>query len=271
MERPSEDSTVPGALVRVEFVRHRNALLVRADFAELFTDYYLHLNEHGIRLDSWQDHRLKEGIVAIALHAASRPHQEILAWTVNFQQPGLNLFLGADNEDFSVVGRAFAENVRELEHQILHSEVVRRRKESRRSSVNFEGESPLRAAEALYRQSEQRPAKYFHTGGDAYALLLEHPDCDASWFREMDGQRILTIDADETVVGIEKRVYRWECGCSDVKLMRVLAPQMRANADELFAGEEILQVQCPRCAARYALTREAMGAWMCEEAKKQSK
>jgi len=32
-----------GAFVTVNYVRHRNVLVVRCDMSQLFTDYYLHL------------------------------------------------------------------------------------------------------------------------------------------------------------------------------------------------------------------------------------
>jgi molecular chaperone Hsp33 len=251
-----------GAIITTEFIRHRNALLVRGTFTDLFVDYYLHLADNGIRLPPGHDRILKEGIVAVALHAASRPQQEIVAWTVNFQDPLLNVFLSGDNEDFTVVGRVFADNVRVAPQQLIYADVVRKRGQPRRSAVDFQGSSPFSAAEALYRQSEQRIGRFFDLGSDRFALLAQHPDCDELWFESVDAAALSSIDDRETVVRIERRRYTWNCGCSEDKLMRVLSPQMRADPDELFAGEELIHVQCPRCAARYTITREAMEAWV---------
>lgn len=269
---PESDDNPPegGVILATEFVRHRNSLLVRGSFTDLFVDYYLHLADHHLKLPPEADARLKEGLVAMALHAASRPHQEIVAWTVNFQSPLLNLFLSGDNEDFTLVGRAFTENVRVAPQQLLYADVVRARGQPRRSAVDFEGETPFAAAEALYRQSEQREGRFFDLGADRFALLLQHPDCDGDWFASVSREDLAEIDARETVVPIERRRYTWACGCSDERLMRVLAPQMRADPDELFAGEETLHIQCPRCSARYTLTREALEAWISEHKSERS-
>ena len=46
-----------GLEVRTHFVRNRHALVARADFAELFVDYYLHLGANQIKVapehDAW--------------------------------------------------------------------------------------------------------------------------------------------------------------------------------------------------------------------------
>ena len=40
---------------------------------------------------------------------------------------------------------------------------------------------------------------------------------------------------------------------------------MRSDAAELFGGEEKIEIRCPRCAARYTVTREAMEAFVAEQ------
>ena len=41
----------PEEFTKIEsiYVRHRNALMVRGQFTPIYTDYYLHLMQHGIR------------------------------------------------------------------------------------------------------------------------------------------------------------------------------------------------------------------------------
>ena len=41
-----------GLEIRTQFVRNRNALVARADFGEMFVDYYLHLSTQGIKLSA---------------------------------------------------------------------------------------------------------------------------------------------------------------------------------------------------------------------------
>ena len=59
--------------------------------------YYLHQADHRVRLEPGHDTLLKQALVAFTLHSASRPRNEITAWTINLQEPRVNLFLTGDN------------------------------------------------------------------------------------------------------------------------------------------------------------------------------
>jgi molecular chaperone Hsp33 len=70
------------------------------------------------------------------------------------------------------------------------------------------------------------------------------------------------MDQAETLSLLETRRYRWECGCTQERMLAVLAPIMRRSPDELFEDEPLLRMSCPRCGARYIVTREAMEAYI---------
>ncbi len=252
-----------GTTVTVDFVRHRNIMLVQADLGALFVDYYLHQADHHLRPSPEHDALLKQALVAFTLYAAARPRNEHLAWTIGLQEPRLNLFLAGDNEDCHVTGRLFAENVREAAGNIFFSEVMPGRSaEKRRSVVNFAGADIFPVAEAFYAGSEQRPARFFDLGEERFALLLSHPDCDEAWLRRLTPAEVQALLATETLARIERRTYRWQCGCEQRKILAALAPAARADLTDLFGDSEIIQVQCPRCAAAHTVTREAMEAWL---------
>lgn len=251
-----------GLAVSTLFVRSRNALVARAEFGDLFVDYYLHLGAHGLRPATVADEMFKRALAAFVLHCASRPRNELVAWTINFQEPLLNLFLTADNETGAVTGRVFDENVKRMEENIFYSDVVKLRQPKRRSAVNFSGADPVAAAERFYEQSEQRGARYFQLAEEEWALLTEHPDCDLQWFRGLTTERVRALDTEETLAPIERRVYRWHCGCNQQRMLEVLAPVMRQDPEGLFGDDEKLEMRCPRCAARYTITREALEAFV---------
>lgn len=261
---PEDQTSEPnGAIVTADFVRHRNVLLVQADFGPLFVDYYLHLADHQIRPEPAHDALFKQALVAFTLHAAARPRNEHLAWTLGLQEPRLNLFLAGDNEDCTVTGRLFTENVRAAPRNVFYSEVMPGRgAEKRRSVVNFEGVDLFRAAETFYATSEQRPVRCFDLGDDRHAMLLSHPDCDEAWLRGVDLAGVRAIPETETLTRIERRAYRWHCGCEQRKILAALAPAAADGLGELFGDSELIHVQCPRCAASHAITREAMEAWL---------
>lgn len=259
--QPAGDAS--GAVVTADFVRHRNVLLVQADMGPLFVDYYLHLADQSLRYAPAHDALLKQMLVAFTLHCAARPRNEHLSWTVGLQDPRLNLFVTGDNEDCTVAGRIFTENVREAPQNVFYSELMPGRgAEKRRSVVNFDRADLFAAAEAFYETSEQRPARYFDLGEERYAMLLSHPDSDEAWLRSVSLEDVRALPQTQTLARIERRLYRWHCGCEQRKILSALAPAAQAGMGDLFGDAEVIHVQCPRCAATYAITREAMEAWL---------
>ena len=249
-----------GLEVKTRFVRGRNVLIARANFGDRFVDYYRHLAAQQMKPSAEADAMFKRALAAFALHCALRPRAELTAWTVNFQEPRLNLFLIGDNETGAVAGRVFEENVKELPENFFSADVVRGRGEKRRSRVTFTGADPLAAAEKFYAQSEQRLARFLQLGEEEFAMVEEHPDCDLPWLRGLTVEQVRELDAKETVVPLEQRMVRWHCGCNQARMLEVLLPSMKQSPEELFGAEEKIEVRCPRCGARYAVTREAMEA-----------
>ena len=254
-----------GLEVRTHFVRKRNALVARASFTDLYVDYYLHLSEQRIQIDPRHDAIFKRALAGFTLHCAARPWSEMIAWTLHFQEPLVNVFLAGDNSNGAITGRVFTEDVREMDANIFYADVVRGQEPKRRSAVNFDGADPLAAAEAFYARSEQRPARYFQTDEEEFALVTEHPDCDDGWFHRLTVDAVKTLDATETLALMERRVYRWHCGCNQERMMEVLAPTMKQDPAALFGDGEKLEIRCPRCSARYAITREALEAYVEKE------
>lgn len=251
-----------GHEVRTHFVRGRNALVARATFSELYVDYYLHLGAHGIKPPEALDAVFKRALAAFVLHSASRPRNEITAWTINLQEPRVNLFLTGDNQTGTVTGRVFDENVKEFPENLFYSDVIRGGQPKRRSVVPFTGGDPVVGVETFYARSEQRPVRFFQLAEEEFALVTEHPDCDQAWFAALDADAVRKLDETETTSLLETRVFRWHCGCNQDRMLEVLAPVMRNDAEGLFEDAPVITIQCPRCAARHAITREALEAYV---------
>lgn len=252
----------PGLEVLTHFVRNRNALLARADFGDMYVDYYLHLSSNQIKVTPEHDALFKRALAAFTLHCASRPLNELTAWTINFQEPLVNVFLVGDNQTGAVAGRVFDENVKQGPENLFFADVVRGQSPKRRSAVTFHGSDPLAAVEKFYSQSEQRGARYFQLGEEEFVMVSEHPDCDMGWFRELDSGRMESLEMQETLAPIERRIYRWHCGCNQERIMEVLAPTMREDPDALFDGDPKIEIRCPRCGSRHMITREALEAFV---------
>lgn len=259
----------PGLEIRTSFVRGRNALVARATFTELYVDYYLHRSTHHLQYAEQLDAMFKRGLAGFVLHCASRPWNEMTAWTINFQDPLANLFFTGDNETGAITGRVFVDDIKVLPQNLFYTDIVRGRQPKRRSTVSFTGNDPLAAAETFFAQSEQRPARFFEIGEEDFVLVSEHPDCDDEWFAALNTDSVRTLDQEETLAPLERRIYRWHCGCNQQRMMEVIAPVMRSQGGEedLFGDAETIQMPCPRCAARHTITREAMEAFIGKEKK----
>lgn len=258
---PKKDNSESTAIeVECLFVRGRNALVTRADFSEIYVDYYLHQGQHGYQHDPAHDGLFKEALAALTLHCASKPWKESVAWTVHFENPMLNLFVNGENPNGRVTGQIFTEKVREVGANRFLAETLRATGKLQRSVVEFEGTDPLAAAEHYYMQSEQRPARFFRSETDAFMMVSAQPDCDLAWLSALSPQIAWGLDETEELSLLEKRTYQWQCGCNHDQMCSVLSTV--SDQDGLFGHSPQLTMGCPRCGARYVITREALEAFI---------
>ncbi len=246
------------------FVRGRNTLFAQADFGPLYLDYYLHLKDNQLDLPEPADERLKAALALFALHCVARPRNDILAWTINFQEPLLNLFLAGDTGTGDVVGRAYTEGVKESSENAFYQDLVRRGRDPHRSVVGFQGGDVIKAVETFYEFSEQRPARFFQLEPDVFAVVAAHPDYDEEWFKNLSIEDVRSLSATEEIVDLEKRVVRWRCGCNQSRILGALAPVYQADPQELFLGEELIEVNCPRCAGKHRVSQEMLEAYLAD-------
>ncbi len=240
------------------FVRERNALLLRGQFTPIFTDYYLHLMQHGIRYPAELDQALKDSLAMLTLHLVARPWAETVAWTVNLRAPRANLFVTGGSLQESITGRIFTEDVREPDRNLLYSQTTTQAgHEPRTSTLEVHGKDPVSWISQYYDQSEQRPARAFRLDDERFALVAAQPDCDLEWLASLDAEKVATIDLHEQLKTLETRRFRFDCGCTLDRILPVLGG-WKNRLDELFEGDHRITIQCPRCAARYEVTREML-------------
>ncbi|MBK1833481.1 Hsp33 family molecular chaperone HslO [Roseibacillus ishigakijimensis] len=250
MPTASDDRT------RVEsiFVRHRNTLMVRANFCDIFTDHYLHLADQNLRYPPELDHKLKELYVALTLHATARPWSEVHAWTANLRAPRVNFFATASSTHENVVGRVFTDDVREPPQNLLYVQVNDGQGgEPRRSTVALDNENPFDWLTHYYSQSEQRPARLFELPDENFVLLAAQPAFDEEWFESLTTEKVAALAEEEELSPLENRFFRYHCGCTRERIMPALSV-WQDKLDELFQGEDRITVQCPRCAAKHTIT-----------------
>ncbi len=247
-----------GVVVYNRFVRSRNVLLSEVDCTELFKQVDLHRKQHTITVPDTIAPLFYQLLGAFTLHCASRPRNEMMAWTIRYAQPHVSFFFAGDTEVGSVIGRFFQQNVKEAELGEMHQELHRRGKEPHMSMVEFSGDTAQASIHQFYNVSEQRPARYFDLGNNRFALVSAHPDYDEGWFTHVDLETVLTIRERETVNLLETRPYYWLCGCSEQKIMDMLVPLVKKDPQAIFGEDSQAVVNCPRCNANYPIDRATM-------------
>jgi molecular chaperone Hsp33 len=249
---PAEDPTLVDSI----FVRKRNALLLRGQFTPLYTDYYLHLMKHGIRHPAELDLMLKDSLAILALHLSARPWAETIAWTASLRAPRVNLFVSGGSTQMAVTGRIFTEDVREPDRNFLYSQTTTvQLPEPRSSTLELLGKDPFQWVSQFYQESEQRPARAFRLKDENFALVAAQPDCDLDWLEQLDATAVASIDTCEETRLLETRSFNFECGCTLERILPILGG-WKERPDELFGDADFINIQCPRCAAGYTVSRD---------------
>lgn len=249
---------VPAEFTKIEsiFVRHRNALLLRGQFTPVYTDYYLHLMQHGIRPPAELDQMLKDALAMLALHLVARPWAETIAWTANLRAPRINLFVTGSSVDEAITGRIFTEDVREPDRNFFYSQTTgAENSKPGLSTLEIAGKDPVAWISQFYGQSEQRPARAFRLDDENFALVAAQPDCDLEWLEALDAAAVAKITGNEETTLLETRRFRFHCGCTLDKILPILGG-WKDRLDELFGDAGFISIQCPRCAAKYHVTRD---------------
>ena len=249
--QPVEDFTKVESI----FVRHRNCLLVRAQFTPIFTDYYLHLLEHKLRYETKMDATLKDLLAVLTLHLTARPWAETIAWTVNLRAPRVNYFVTGSSTFENITGRLFTKDIREPDRNMFYSQTSVSGQEPRTTTLDLATNDPIDWIEHFYQQSEQRPAKCFRLDNENYALLVAQPDYDEEWFEEVDAAKVVDITEVEQTKMLETRKFYFNCGCSKERILPTLA-SWRSRLDELFLDDQEITVNCPRCGSHYHVSRD---------------
>lgn len=260
---PAKESENDPIEIRCYFVRERNALVVRADFGVIYRDYYLHLMQHEIKHSESLDARLKDALAALALHLASRPRNESVAWTLSWQDPAFNLFVTGSNRIGNLTGRLFTEDVKPRDTNLLYSQMTADGQPPRQSTIEAKDEDFFAVVEDYYQHSEQRPARLFRYDEEDFVMVCAQPDCDLDWFNSLTIESVREMDEVEEMSLLETRVFTFDCGCSLTKLLPVISSLSEAAQNEVFGeGDEPAIITCPRCAARYILTREMLQVFL---------
>ncbi len=249
----------PGEVViRRQIENARACLIASGDFGDLLAGWWRHASLWEGEPDGLSSILMRQGLAAAVLHLANRPRNETVAWTLNLKQPPTNLFLAGSSIAGTITGRVITEGVRTEESSRLFVQVVKSQGEPQTSRLEVDGFDVLEIFEQYFDRSEQNPARFFPLEQERFAAILGLPGVDPDWLHGLgvDAARTLL----ETAPTLEERAFRFECGCSPVRILNVMRSMFGPAPDELFHGELRVEVFCPRCGRRWWVDREQFDA-----------
>jgi len=249
------EADVSGVVVESLLDRRHDLVLARADLRPLFTAWRRHAHALELLPPEPACRHMEHLLAAVTLYLTLHPPDEFVACTLNLLPYQLNLFASGDNSTYQLTGRVYTRNVKTTESSRLFLESQRPRHQPRRSTVDVEGESVLVMFEQYYWRSEQISTRLFSRKGAEFVMLQGLPAADRTWLRRLE-EKTLADYLQGDFERIETRRYSLGCGCHPKKILAVVHGIYQGRPEELFAGQQQVEVSCPRCGRRYWLSRE---------------
>lgn len=249
-----EGDRIGEATVRRSLDDDHQVLVLGGHFGRLFAAYLDHVRRWESEPDGLSQALMRQGLGAATLHLACRPRGETVGWTLHIARPPTNVFLTGDSRERTVTGRIFTENVRDTEQSRIYVQTARAGGTPVLSAVDVEGHDILRIFERYYRQSEQRPARFFEVTDEEFVMFVGLPETDAEWLAALSREEAIGLSGDGLRL-LDEQVYRFQCGCSREKIVETVRAMFAQNPEELFGGENGVEVFCPRCARRWWVER----------------
>ncbi|NMB75356.1 MAG: hypothetical protein GYA21_09515 [Myxococcales bacterium] len=248
----------PGNLLATEIKifldLERDAVFCHGRFENLFDTY----RRHVARWESLPAEpllsKMQALLAATCLHLSCKPRDQFTAWTLNLNQPVANLFATGDNQAGTVAGRLITTGVRTEPENRLFVE-SRRGAQHSESLLSFSLDEIPAIVEAYYERSEQTRVRLFAPAEAEFLLVFGLPQVDESWLASLDASSALRR-IEQELTPVEKRAFRFDCGCNAQRMMDVLRSLFGDKVEALFAGEDQLEVFCPRCGRRWWIARE---------------
>jgi molecular chaperone Hsp33 len=253
----SETDKVGEATIR-RFIDHEHdAIVVVGDFGPLFAAYLDHVRRWEDEPDGLSQTFMRQGLGAATLHLACRPRGESIGWTINIHNPPTNIFLTGDSTESTVTGRIFTQNVKSSGTSRMYVQISRAGGSPVQSTVEVNGLDLLLIFEQYYEHSEQTPARFFEVTDEEFLMFLALPEAEASWYRALSREQALDIASDD-LKPIGETTYRFQCGCNPQKILTVVRSLFEEDPDELFRGDDGVEVLCPRCGRRWWVERSEL-------------
>ena len=253
MTEPSQ----PGeAVVRRYLDKKHEAIFARGDFAPLFAAYDAHTRLWKIEPDALARIMMRQALGGAALYLSCRPLDEDIGWTLNIARPPLNLFFTGSAGSRNVTGRAFVEGIETTDVSRLFVDRKRRAEEPFRSVIDVKGHDVLFILERYSLQSDQASARFFEVSDDDYLMVAALPTDERDWIASLD--RNSALELLDGLPPLDERSFWFQCGCDPDRMKATIKTLFEGRLDELFGGDDSVEINCPRCGRTWSLARDAL-------------
>jgi molecular chaperone Hsp33 len=113
--------------------------------------------------------------------------------------------------------------------------------------------------EQYFAQSVQLPTRFFELQADEMIMVQGLPQVDRSWIDSLSAESSHGLVRDRETL-IESRSFAFRCGCTADRLAEALVGVWGEKPQELFQGEDGVEISCPRCGGRWWMDRERFDA-----------
>ncbi len=234
----------------------RDLLVARGDFGPLFEAYVEHSRRWVGDPDGLVATMMRQGLAAAGLYLTFRALDENTAWTINFAEPPLNIFITSDAKTGKVVGRYFDQHVKTVDYNRIFVQSVRNVGRPQQSSVRVKGFDVLSIFEQYYALSEQSAARFFELGEHRFMMLSALPDADDAWLESLTTTEAASLLQAEECREIEGRKVSFGCSCDQQIVFKTVSSIFADKEAELFGEDDEVEVSCPRCGIAYTMSRD---------------
>ena len=238
----------------------RAFVLATTIFTPVFEDYLAHTRRWVGEPDGLIAIMMKQGLAAAGLYLTFRALDENTGWTINMAEPPLNIFITSDARTGRVVGRYFDRDVQTVDHNRIFVQAVRNLGKPQLSAIEVKGFDVLSHFEQYYEQSEQLPARFFELPEDQFLMVAALPDSDEEWLQGLSREAAVELMRAPDVRKIDDRAVSFGCMCDPERVFTVVRKMFADKSEELFGGEDEVEVHCPRCGRAYRMTRADFAA-----------
>ncbi len=233
-----------------------NLLVVLGDFPEVVVSKKLYEERHGISEVAGDERETLERIMAAAcLAAVSLAQRESWGWTLTLPDSPHGFFCGVEPE--GMICGTVKEAPRERGSVHLH----RQKADGPFMESHYapESEDPVAAVLRYFEQVEQIRTRMALDPDGSGVLVQALPEGDFGRVADLADREMISLCRQKAQDGefkpLQEVLMFYECRCDDKMILDMITTLPDAAREELWGDEKELNIECPRCARKYVLTR----------------